>query len=411
MIEEEEKDISVSPKITGIYLGSRGDDFKTLIGNVLKVTNISPKYMEILLEPQNMILFGDAFTSQTIDENNNYQVFEQLGDVVGNKFIVEYFYLRFPQLACAEGVKIVARLKINYGSKQSFASFAENFGFWDYISATNEVREKNKESLLEDVFESFLGVTEYILNSQIKHGVGYAACCILLQSIFNKKEISLRYEDLYDAKTRLKELFDLFNEQIGTSVSEFSKVGNITTCTIFRRQGYQKIQLAKASATIKAEAEQLASAEAIKVLEKQGYIKYPPKIYAKLTDPNWKDKPTQLQDVLKICEKHENINEQFFTKGKSKHQPKYTSTVLGLYCRKRDYEGIKIVLQMGADINVPDIEGVSPADLLLIGRYDKTFVEKIFRVFYQIGMININKNVYDIYGKKYNLDMSKINIK
>ena len=63
------------------------------------------------------------------------QIKKQMGDLTINKFIVNYSYKRFPQLKCTEGVKVVARLRINYGSRQSFSEIAEKLGIWNYISA------------------------------------------------------------------------------------------------------------------------------------------------------------------------------------------------------------------------------------------------------------------------------------
>jgi hypothetical protein len=45
-------------------------------------------------------------------------------------------------------------------------------------------------------------------------GVGYAIVYTILKSIFDNMNISLKYEDLYDAKTRLKELCDMYKTQL-----------------------------------------------------------------------------------------------------------------------------------------------------------------------------------------------------
>merc|ERR1712127_565873 len=128
--------------IQGIYLGSRGKDFRDLIKQVLKKSKLKRKYVDILTDEESMKLYANAFTSDSVDEENNYQVMEQLGDLTGNKFIVTYMYKRFPQLKCSEGVKVAARLRINYGSKQSFAEISRKLGFWSFISANNDLRQR-----------------------------------------------------------------------------------------------------------------------------------------------------------------------------------------------------------------------------------------------------------------------------
>ena len=191
-----------------IYLGSRGADFKEMIHSFLRRGNLKAKYINLLTTNDNMILYGKAFTSDTVNPDDNYEIFEQLGDVSANKFLVWYSYKRFPQLFCPAGVKVVAQLRINYGSKKTFFKIGETLGFWQFISASEDERSRNKKSLLEDVFEAILGVTEYILDNAFRVGVGYGIVYDILTNIFNDEEMSLEYDDLKSAKTRIKEFFD-----------------------------------------------------------------------------------------------------------------------------------------------------------------------------------------------------------
>lgn len=420
--------------VKGIYLGNRGEDFKTLIVSVLKKGNLKQKYIDTLTSEENMKLYGCAFTSEQVDENNSYQTYEQLGDLTANKFIVNYIYRRFPQLNCTEGVKVVARLRINYGSKNSFCNIAEKLGFWDYISATNDTRARKRESLLEDVLEAFLGVTETILDN-VRIGVGYAGCYRILSGIFDDINISLKYEDLYDAKTRLKELFDLHGSKLGPLVYEDFKKEDSTISTVYRLDGavyetkpdgtvntnkivgrYNKKQIGQGVHLLKADAQQIAAGNALDLLAKQGYIKYVPAIYEKFSNGVVKVKPvTTEKDVHKmldgkcvqpegkVCEGNGgHINHQFYTKGKSKYQSKYTSTVLTHYCRKRDLEGVQICLKKGADYNVPDSEGMYAMDTLLIGDVDEKLVKKVIKMFEEVGReILVHRNVVDNYYSLY----------
>jgi dsRNA-specific ribonuclease len=204
---------------TKLYLGLRGESFKKLIIGLLNRGRLKPKYIEKLTNESAMEAYNKAFTAASADEKNNYEQFEQLGDLTANKFIVWYAYRRFPQLDCPEGVKVVARLRINYGAKESFAPLAENLGFWDYISAMEDgetrnvkYRNRHKKDLLEDTFEAFVGCTEYLLDKEYRPGVGYGIVYDILSDIFNELSISLKFEDLFDSKTRLKETFDAYSE-------------------------------------------------------------------------------------------------------------------------------------------------------------------------------------------------------
>ena len=206
-----------------IYNGTRGDQFKALISGLMERGNLKDKYISVLTNADNMKKFSKAFTAASANSKENYEIYEQLGDVSANKFIVWYAYQRFPQLQCPLGVKVVARLRINYGAKNSFAEIADNLGFWPYISAAEDgtdrsakYRARHKKDLLEDVFEAFVGCTEQILDQQYRPGVGYGVVYDILKSIFDKIDISLKFEDLYDAKTRMKEIFDAFGDSIGS---------------------------------------------------------------------------------------------------------------------------------------------------------------------------------------------------
>ena len=205
-----------------IYYGTRDQQFKDFIFGLLKRGKVKTKYIDSLLTKENIELYSQAFTAASANSEENYEIFEQLGDLSANKFIVGYMYNRFPFLKTPKGVKVVARLRINYGATQSFAKFAEKLGFWPFISCAEDginhgckYRSKNKKELLEDTFEAFIGCTEFILDNKYRIGVGYGIVYDILSSIFDEISISLAYEDLFDAKTRLKEIFDYFPD-LGT---------------------------------------------------------------------------------------------------------------------------------------------------------------------------------------------------
>ena len=206
----------MEPETEEIFYGDRGNSFKNIVTNVLKKSKIKSKYIKILTSPENLDKYKDVFTSSSVDSINNYEVYEQLGDITANKFIVCYAYQRFPCLKNTEGVKIVARLRINYGARASFQKIGEDLQFWELISATVEERSRKKKDLLEDCFEAFIGCTECILDEQFMPGVGYNVVYTLLETIFNKIQMYLSYNKLYDAKTRLKELFDTNHSIIGS---------------------------------------------------------------------------------------------------------------------------------------------------------------------------------------------------
>lgn len=267
---------------TDIYLGPRDASFKNMIEGLLKRGKIKDHYINALLTPESMKIYNDVFTSSSANPLENYEVYEQLGDVLAGSFIIWYMYRRFPALMTPEAVKIVARLKINYGSKKSFFPIAEDLGFWKYITASEEQRTREKKPLLEDTLEAFIGATAFIIDNQFRNGVGYAVVYDIMASIFDAMPISLRYEDLYDAITRLKEIFDYFKEEnIGLQEKKFIKEEKLTTFTIYQKYRGRVYELGRGVAATKADAEQKAALQALETLSRNKFVKPLPELYLK----------------------------------------------------------------------------------------------------------------------------------
>ena len=305
---------------SNIYNGTRGSPFKALISGLMERGNLKDRYVRSLTNDENMRKFSKAFTAASANNKENYEIYEQLGDVSANKFIVWYAYKRFPQLNCPLGVKVVARLRINYGAKNSFAKIADELGFWPFISAAEDgtdrsakYRSRHKKDLLEDVFEAFVGCTEQILDQEYRPGVGYGVIYDILASIFDKIAISLKFEDLIDAKTRMKEIFDAFGTTIGSyqfiDTREFKTSPDGTPYSMANSVLYQvplgenrrarKVngpngqelkphpawnKIGTGSGTTKSAAQQQASERGIKYLNSRGYIKEVPTEYRLFCD-------------------------------------------------------------------------------------------------------------------------------
>ena len=245
--------------------------------------------------------------------------------------------------------------------------------------------------MLEDTFEAFLGVTEYLIDTQVCVGAGYAACYQILKNIFDDIDISLKYETLYDAKTRLKELFDMLATVVG--VLKYEDIKEETSTTKFNISNvYQikpegdKILIGTGKAALKIDAEQKAAEEALRNMARKGYIKQPPNIYA-IFSGDKKVEETTVNDIIRLCGAVDNINNLFSTKGKSKYQSKYQSTLLTQYIRKSDLPGVKACLELGADPNILDTEGMSAVDSLLIGATRKQFVKAVFAEMLKVGVV------------------------
>jgi dsRNA-specific ribonuclease len=277
-----------------IYYGSRGkDDFQYMIKNILKKAKLKEHYLDILISKEAFDKYGNGFTTKDADKINNYEIFENLGDLSANKIIVSYLFKKFPKIDQTEGNQVLARARIKYGAKQTFFTIAESLGFWKFISAPVSDREHKKKKLLEDVFEAFLGVTEYLIDKHFPIGVGYHVVYCILSNILDEHLIvSFRYEDLVDSKTILKELFDYIKAESKKGNMEFSdvkyddpiedKIKKLKTVSVYQIINNKKILLGTGTASIKIDAEQKAAYNAIATMRKMGYHRDPPPIYEEL---------------------------------------------------------------------------------------------------------------------------------
>jgi dsRNA-specific ribonuclease len=274
----------------GLFLGKRDQSFKDLIEGILKMGEMKQKYINILLDSKSLSYFSTAFTHPSADSENNYEFLETLGDSTLNKSVLWYLSRRFPQINCPEGKDIITKLKIKIIQAKSFASIAENLGFWEFITMDAKTRSSvvQKMKILEDVFEAFFGTVELVLDTKIDLGIGYIFAYRIISKLLDTINISLKYEDLVDPKTRLKELFDYYKlrgigklEYVKLPAQEDAddKIFNVVAKHVYPN-GQSRI-LGKGSGYTIAEAEQQASEIALEQLRKEGITRPIPAEYIK----------------------------------------------------------------------------------------------------------------------------------
>ena len=251
-----------------ISQGVRGEPFKTFLAQVIRLSGL--KNVDLVLCEEGIQMYSEAFTHRTADARHNYEIYEFLGDVTVNKSIAWYLSARFPQLNCPAGVKILTRLRSNLVSRKNLAAFAEELYFWEFVSASSEVKAARPIRMLEDIFEAFIAVTEILVDKYMQVGAGYIVCHRLISTLLNRREIKLSYKHLFDAKTRTKEIFDFFGQKLGTLTYESEVIQRVHHVKAMLNN---EVCLGTGSAPIKIEAEQQASEEAIESLLKMGFVK------------------------------------------------------------------------------------------------------------------------------------------
>lgn len=197
-----------------------GASFAKMIHTVLRDhARLKKKYIAMLLQdPASLERFHAAFTHNSVNQERNYEWLEIMGDATVNKCVVSYIAQRFPFLRTPEGVKIIARLKIKLVAGKQLASMATRLNFPPHIRYHAPLNAAHLKSLHEDVFEAFIAAIELGIDDHVQPGSGYGVCYRLISSLLDECPISLRYEDLYDAVTRLKETFDYFKQQLWGSI-------------------------------------------------------------------------------------------------------------------------------------------------------------------------------------------------
>jgi dsRNA-specific ribonuclease len=186
-------------------------DFRGFIHNILSVNiGLDERFTDLLTDEKCMVEFTRAFTHKSIDPLVNYEYYEILGDATTNKIVVWYYHRRFPELFNTTGtgnmgpVAVMARLKQTGVSKRTYSRFASNLGFWEYIRRAPEF-EKDRTSMLEDVFEAFCGCLEYLVDTVVDEHSGYMVVYNFMKPIMDKEKISTDRESLYDQKSKLNE--------------------------------------------------------------------------------------------------------------------------------------------------------------------------------------------------------------
>jgi len=281
------KELEIKEKLT-YYYGPRDDSFKKVIKNFLLNGNLKEKYLDLLLTPESLELYGKAFTSNTIhshldtvenkvvedvESTDNYEMYEKLGDGVFQNFIVFYAFRYIKEDIRVSQVKVIATIKSKYGSREQFSPIAEKLGFWDYISASVYKRTHSKKALQEDVLEAIIGVTSLILDEKLRYGVGYAICYDILSNIFNKYVIiETEFGELQDFVSKLNEFSNKYKQY--NFKYDFFKDDRITITTIYRiMPDNSLVEFASGSAANKANSKQAAAIQALNNLKKMGLIK------------------------------------------------------------------------------------------------------------------------------------------
>jgi len=176
--------------------------FRDFIRQQLSRSNLSTKTLDRFTTPGNMTLFEQAITHKSIS-SRNYELFELKGDLYLNYCIAKYIQNKHPKV---KSLGWLSKLKHYLQSVAALPRIARNIGIQKHLQIRGDFTPQQRENILDDVIESFFGVIVHISGEH--QGAAFAVCYGILASMLDELNIKLHYQDFFDTKTRLKEIFD-----------------------------------------------------------------------------------------------------------------------------------------------------------------------------------------------------------
>lgn len=211
------------------------DELKMFLFNILRTyPELSRKNIEKILSDEHMVEFKKAFTTPNANPNYNYEFYEMLGDSTSNNCVVWYFQRRFfpepEKVITKKGtmtpVAIMSRLKQEGASVRQYSKFARELGFLPFITMTN-IEESKPMKILEDVFEAFIGCLVYHCDKIFGLHTGFTIAYPFIQKLFDKENISIEREKLYEPKSILNE--DITKLPKGFAKFKYEHINNPNT--------------------------------------------------------------------------------------------------------------------------------------------------------------------------------------
>lgn len=272
-------------------------EFLSFIRAFLKKGGLKEETISLLLDDEIVQYeFLKSFNHKSMG-SDNYEQYEIYGDKVVNFCIMNYLFERFPKVV---NVGYLSKLEQHLKSKKVLSFMASQGNFIEYINYDPSVAylyededlEENEEyrSLLEDTFESLIGCVSYQMDKKFMKGIGTIVCYRIIKTFLDSMEISLAYNDVYDAFSRLKQMaFDRKPKWDATPNTEQNNIifkhdpkTKMVTVEIY---GYpvgnkepireNRRLLGRATGNIQSETKQEAAERAIQLLVKQFGYKLP----------------------------------------------------------------------------------------------------------------------------------------
>ena len=180
--------------------------FTKLIYGLTKLSGLTETQLKKIVNEHTIETVYKVVFTHSSASKDNYEFYEFRGDGVVNKAIINFIVDRFPQLCMPEGVPILTNLKNRLQSTQVLSRLGRQLKITQFLIQGDDTP-INIEAVSEDIFEAYFGATEMLIDL-ILPGVGYTACQRILFKILEREQISLAFEDIYFAKSVIKEFLE-----------------------------------------------------------------------------------------------------------------------------------------------------------------------------------------------------------
>ena len=186
------------------------------IRNVIRLPNSQNKRMEVYQE------FAKCFVPQSIDQKNNYELYEFMGDSAVNKATISYLFRKlYPRLTRKGSLGAVGymdKIKSVYVSTPFLKSMCEHLGFDEYLhriiydpAFSFQLSKMTEDKEKENVVEAFFGCMEVQLDQYVGMYSGYGFVSNLIIDILENINIDYNPASLWSNVVLLKETNDKIN--------------------------------------------------------------------------------------------------------------------------------------------------------------------------------------------------------
>ena len=199
------------------------DKMRMFIGFLIKTINREGKFKcteKELIDAKAIEIINRAFRHPSIENKENYEVYETLGDKTYNKIITMYVARKYPEVLFDKfsSKKLVEAGK-KFHSKYEAPAMTDSLGLMNYLMYQTDER-YGKDSIIRmndrmivsklktDTLESFLYLVETLVDRKFGVPCGFHVAYSILENFLNKHAITVDLALLIPISQQVKELYD-----------------------------------------------------------------------------------------------------------------------------------------------------------------------------------------------------------